>query len=78
MNNKLIFKYDDELDFILCKNKSDAIRLYNALYDKNIKNKKIAFLGAIKRNTEEMKNMLQTLQNKTGWTLKKLYKNSTL
>ena len=78
MNNKLIFKYDDELDFILCKNKSDAIRLYNALYDKNIKNKKIAFLGAIKRNTEEMKNMLQTLQNKTGWTLKKLYKNTTL
>lgn len=78
MNNKVIFKYDDDIDFVLCKNKSDAIRLYNALRDKNIQNKQIVFVGLIKRNTEEMKNMLQTIQNKTGWTLKKVYKNSTL
>ena len=27
-NNKMIFKYDNN-DFVICKNVSDAIRLYN-------------------------------------------------
>lgn len=78
MNNKVIFKYDDEIEFVLCKNQSDSIRLYNKLKDDSEKIKTSLFCGKIKRNTFQMKEMLATLKDKTGWTIRKLYKNSTL
>ncbi len=70
--NKVIFRYDNDLDFVICKNVSDAIRIYNKIEELYPKEKRIIFTGFIKPYTEAAKAILAILKEKTGWSLDKL------
>lgn len=78
--NKVIFVYDsNSIGFVICKNQSDAIRLYNKLSGEVYKNKlkNIYFMGAFTSYDEIGKSILNKMQDLTGWTLKKLRQKAT-
>ena len=75
--NKVIFRYDEDLDFVTCKNISDAVRVYNKIEELKKKKKRILFMGYIKPHTEKCRDMLRILKEKTGWPADKLEKNTT-
>lgn len=75
--NKVIFRYDDDLDFIVCKNVSDAVRVYNKIEELYKKEKRILFMGYIKPYTDQCRTMLEILKDKTGWPADKIEKNTT-
>lgn len=78
-NNKIIFKYDDnEIEFFQCKNVSDAIRAYSALYDKYSKYKGVMFYGKPRQGSILHGECINDIKKKTGWTLNKIYKKSTV
>ena len=66
--NKLVFQYNDDFDFIVCKNKDEAFRLYDIL-EKSIKklnmNKYIFFTDELKRGLTSW--FLDAMEEKTGW-----------
>lgn len=79
-NNKVIFIDDsNQIEFVLCKNKSDGIRVYNILSEQFCKKMKpqVVFLGAVKPRSETQKEMARLIQEKTGWTLKEVHRGST-
>lgn len=78
-NNKVLFRYDDDFNFVICKNKSDAIRMYNLLetYVNGVKLKKVFFTGMITRHGYRTNTIVKMLQEKTGWSLFKIYRTST-
>lgn len=73
LDNKLIVQYDGDVDFILCKNTEECMRLYNGLegaMDK--KNKFVFFTNTL---VEARKSWLYNLlEEKTGWSRDVLYK----
>lgn len=75
-NNKLFIRYTDDFDFVLCKNKSEAHRLYSQL-EKDIPKqykKTILFMGDVARG--RVPSLLDEMMEKTGWareTCKKPY-----
>lgn len=74
--NKVIFKYDDrEMGIVLCKNKSDAIRLYNLISEKTTKHKQIFCLGSYDAISEKRKNLEKDLIDLTGWDKTKIQRN---
>jgi len=78
--NKLFFRYDDtDLDFVICKNQSDAIRMYNLINKRCQENKykRCFFTGSVKTCSEIGKRLINELQEKTGWTLRKIRSKST-
>ena len=75
--NKVVFRYDEDLDFVICKNISDAVRVYNKIEELYPKEKRILFMGYIKPHTEKCRDMLQVLREKTGWPADKLEKSTT-
>lgn len=68
--NKLIIKYDNKpMSMILCKNKSDCIRLYNFILDKmNIeKIKQVFCIGSYNTICDARRELEQDIINLTGW-----------
>lgn len=77
-NNKPIFRYDNkEINFVICKDVSDAIRMYNLLSEKLKKNKQVIFTGITNGYYERGKEVIKMLKEKTGWTDKDIWRRST-
>jgi hypothetical protein len=77
-NNKLIFRYpENKLNFIITKNISDGIRVYNFLQDKYKKNKQIIFTGFITKHSDRTMETISLLKEKTGWDITKIYRRHT-
>ena len=77
-NNKVIFRYDhDDIEFVICKNISDAIRMYNLLEEKYKKSKQVFFTGSTSRKDYRASELKHLIVEKTGWNLKKIYKKTT-
>lgn len=76
--NKLIVECNGNLEIIICKNKSDSIRLYNTIeeYSRNNKYKYIAFMGDV-GNSKYKLEWIDRLQTLTGWSRKKIERSST-
>lgn len=71
--NKLIVRYDDkDLNMILCKNRSDAIRMYNLISDKTDKNKQIFCLGSYDIISEKRRDLEAEIMELTGWPKTKI------
>lgn len=75
--NKVVFRYDDDFNFVTCKNISDAVRLYNKIEEYYPKEKRVIFCGYIEPNTDRCKYMLNLFKEKTGWPADKIEKNKT-
>lgn len=76
--NKLIIQYDNDIDMVICKNKEDAIRLYNEL-EIRIKKEKIRnifFNGMVSKSNRDW--MIETIMNKTGWGKQKVVREKTV
>ena len=71
-DNKLIVQYDSGLDFVLCKNSSECLRLYNGLeHAMGKKNRFVIFSSYL---VDARKSWLYNeLEKKTGWNREKLY-----
>lgn len=78
-NNKVMFRYDNkEFNFVICKNVSDAIRMYNLLQERFKKQKKqVIFTGHVKGSEERGKETIELIREKTGWTNKKIWVATT-
>ena len=77
-NNKVIFRYDyDQIEFVVCKNTSDAIRMYNLLEEKYKKSKQVFFTGSTTGKDYRAGEIKRLIMEKTGWSIKKIYKKTT-
>lgn len=79
-NNKVIFRYDDaDFNFVICKNVSDAIRMYNFLQEYFKKEKRVFFTGGISgtSQTKRSHETIKMIMEKTGWSLKDVSRCST-
>lgn len=84
--NKVVIRYDaDDLNFVICKNKSDAIRFYNKLkeiVDSGDKRKRrtsrIIFTGNVVNKTDTGRELVSQIHKKTGWDIKKIRETDTL
>ena len=77
-NNKVIFRYDNkDFNFVLCKNTSDAIRMYNLIEERSKKNKQIIMTGGTSGNCDRTNEIVQMIKEKTGWPLTSIRKSST-
>ena len=72
-DNKLVIHYDSDFDFVLCKNKNECLRLYNAL-ESNLdkKNKFVIFSNYLVDSRKPW--LYNELEKKTGWDRETLYK----
>ncbi len=76
--NKLLIECDGKLEMVICKNKSDCIRMYNTIQELAINNKfkYIAFMGDV--SASKYKNdWIKKIQELTHWKPKKIIRNST-
>lgn len=77
-NNKVIFRYDNkEFNFVICKNVSDAIRMYNLISEKSKKNKQIVLTGGNRGYDYRGKETIEMIREKTGWEYKDIWRKST-
>lgn len=77
VHNKLIIYNEHQFDIIICKCKSDSIRLYNTLLDvsKDNKLRRLLFMGqASEKMTGELYEMMMDV---TGWDYRKVTRTST-
>jgi hypothetical protein len=73
--NKIIIRYDNEqLSMILCKNGSDAIRMYNLMSDNvdKLKNKQIVGVGAYNVISDKRRELESDIMELTGWSKSKI------
>lgn len=78
--NKLIFLHDSILEnFVICKNHSDAVRLYNALNNKTIEDKlkRCYFSGEFTVFDETGKVIIKKMLDLTGWDITKIRQSYT-
>lgn len=78
--NKVIFTYDNKkIRFVICKNGSDAIRLYNKLNLNSQKHKirRIYFMGQVTSYSQRGKQLINQIAELTGWKLTKIRMKST-
>ena len=76
--NKLLIECEGKLDMVLCKTKSDAIRMYNMIEElaSSKKYKYIAFMGDVSKS--KYKNQwIGKIQKLTNWSTKKIGRLST-
>lgn len=77
-NNKVIFRYEyNEIEFVICKNTSDAIYMYNLLEEKYRGSRQVFFTGMTSGKYRRTNEIVSLIKNKTGWDLKKIYKKTT-
>jgi hypothetical protein len=72
--NKLLIKYDNDFDMVLCKNYDDCVRLYTEIKSKCYKIKTILFGGLYKKGNYKIET---EIVKKTGWTYKKANRRCT-
>lgn len=73
LDNKLIIQYNDDIDFILCKNAEECRRLYNGLeHATGKKNKFVLFSDTLVNARRTW--LYNKLEEKTGWSRAILYK----
>lgn len=75
--NKVIFKYEDDFTFVVCKNNSDAIRMYNLIEEMTKKTRNVLLTGATVTKSDRGQMTIDMLEEKTGWTRRKITSNST-
>ena len=75
--NKVIFKYDLAIEFVICKNQSDAIRMYNLLEEWCKKRKQVIFSGSTMRGSGRLEKTIDLIQEKTGWDRRKITRKTT-
>lgn len=77
-NNKVVFRYsENHIEFVITKNVSDAIRVYNFLNKRYEKNKQVIFTGLVKGHSDRAKEIISLISEKTGWDNSKIYRKST-
>lgn len=77
--NKLIIKYDEfPMIMIMCKNKSDCIRLYNFFLKKKEenKNKQIIFIGSYDNISDKRREIEKEISLLTGWNKIKIQRST--
>ena len=76
--NKLLIECNDKLEIVICKNKSDAIRMYNQIEQWCIKKKfkYVIFMGRIEQSKHKNQ-WIEKIKNLTGWNSKKILRQST-
>ena len=79
--NKIVIKNDaNEIDLVLCKDESDAVRFYNKTEEwiKRDKIKQVLFMGDYSSISDRRRKLEDELIALTGWTKKKVQmKNNT-
>ena len=75
--NKVILKYEDDFNFVICKNKSDAIRAYNFLEEKTKKVKNVMMTGFATIKDQRGQNTRDMIYEKTGWPNSKICRYTT-
>lgn len=73
--NKLLIKYDNKpMSMVLCKNKSDSIRMYNLISEKvrNEKKRQILCLGAYNSVCDARREIEKEIMELTGWNKVKI------
>lgn len=64
--NKLIIQYNTDLDFVICKNSDECLRLYNGLQQATPQsNKYVFYTSYIPKNRKSW--LYDKLEEKTGW-----------
>ena len=78
LKNKLLIESNNKLEMVICKNKSDGIRLYNQLekYSKADKLKYNIFMGDLEHSKYKSDWFLK-IQKLTNWNLTKIKRSST-
>lgn len=76
--NKLLIEDGDNLNIVICKNKTDGIRLYNKMEEFCIEDKikDMLFIGDLARSKYKSE-WMDKIMNLTGWTRHKIKRNST-
>lgn len=78
--NKLLIKDDsDTIEMVICKNESDAIRLYNKIEEwvKRDKIKQILFMGNCSKLSERRRKLEEEIMELTGWPKRKVQMKAT-
>lgn len=75
--NKLIIQYDLDFDFVTCKTKTEAQRLYNTL-EKFVGDSDYVFFTGTITSREQSMLFLNKLEEKTGWSRDVLKLSSTI
>ena len=77
--NKVIFRNDNKIEMVLCKNQSEAIRFYNILEEKvnNEKYNNIFFIGSYSKVSDMRRKLEDELILMTGWDKYKIQKSTT-
>lgn len=77
-NNKVIFRYDDgDFEFVICKNISDAIRMYNLIEKRKKRSRQVVMTGSTGGHTSRSNDIIDMIRKKTGWSNKKIWERST-
>lgn len=75
--NKLLIDIQGELNMVLCKNKSDSVRLFNALEEQALKDKlKYIIWSGYVVSTYYKKEWCKRIMNLTGWSKLKVIRPS--
>lgn len=77
--NKLLIRYDNKpINMVMCKNKSDAIRLYNLISDevRNKKIKQIVCVGSLNIICDNRRQLEREIIDLTGWSKRKLQRST--
>ena len=76
--NKLVLRYDsNDIEFVICRNHSDAVKFYNLLLKMYEKDKRVVFIGKVINKSDLGKKIIQLIQNKTGWTKSRITRTTT-
>lgn len=77
--NKLLIKYDNKpMRMVMCKNRSDSIRLYNFISEKirTKKIKQVVCIGACNVICDSRRELEQDIMNLTGWDKRKIQRST--
>ena len=75
--NKIVFKYDNDINLVICKNKSDGVFMYNLIEERSKKNKQIIMTGYTTIKSDRGRNIENLIIEKTGWEPLAIERNST-
>ena len=75
--NKVMFKYEEDFTFVICKNTSDAIRMYNLIEKKTKRVRNVLLTGGTVTKSDRGQMTIDMISDKTGWTRKKITTMST-
>ena len=76
--NKLIIKYDEKpMVLVMCKNKSDCIRMYNTISEdiRKSRNKQIMCIGSCNIISDNRRELEKELMELTGWSKTKIQRS---